>query len=182
MTGAYTLDCCAGWPLIHACRVLRRQPTPCSCQWSGSAAQGPWVLSTATYSGSDTSTVCDLSISTRSSRSRSGEHPPLHLRRHVCGTDETVGTRLCPHGLGGCGLLLRVRCQLIPCGIIMWRLARRRQVDGTLCALSRSPVRPASIAGLHTVRVGSCVFCVLEKKKKKRRKKRRKRTKGKWTV
>ena len=39
-------------------------------------------------------------------------------------------------------------CQLIPFGIILWRLARRRQVDGTSCALSRTPVRFKSIAGL----------------------------------
>ena len=60
--GALTHDCCAGQPLILTCRVLRRQPAPCSCQWPGSGAQGPWVLSTATLAAWILSTVCDLSL------------------------------------------------------------------------------------------------------------------------
>ena len=53
-------------------------------------------------------------------------------------------------------------CQLIPFGIILWRLARRRQVDGTSCALSRTPVRFKSIAGLLAFNVE-----LVKKKKKK---------------
>ena len=83
-------------------------------------------------------------------------------------TDEAFGTRLRPRDLGGCGLLPRTPVSANPFGIILWRLARRRQVDGTLCALSRSPVRPESNAGL----LASCVELVGGGRKKEKRTRR----------
>ena len=47
----------------------------------------------------------------------------------------------------------------MPRRIILWRLARRRQVDGTPRALSRTPVRSESIAGLYTFLLRHVVWC-----------------------